>query len=73
LSIKQRLKALEGKANPPQPWLVLCVEERPSPGQLAEIGQAEKSGRHCIVFVGQGNTAWMAGSNAPPPPWERRQ
>lgn len=68
-TIGQRLKVLEQQRGN-APMLVLFVGDRPTPEQQGEIDMAIKTGRTMIVFVARGDTAWIAGSDMPPP-WEQ--
>ncbi|MDP2761267.1 MAG: hypothetical protein Q8O64_12875 [Sideroxyarcus sp.] len=70
-TIEQRLKALEQQQSD-APMLVLFVGDRPTPEQQAEIDKATKQGRMMIVFVAEGDRAWIAGCGKPAP-WDEQQ
>ena len=69
MSIKQRLTALERKAYPPHPWLILDINKRPTDEQQAEMDEAERTGRVAICFERSRDTAWIVGCGEPAP-WE---
>jgi len=68
MNIKHRLKALETKANQPQPWLILDIDNRPTDEQQSEIDEAKRTGRFTICFEKSLNWAYVPGNS--PAPWE---
>jgi hypothetical protein len=68
--LARRIKSLELLAHPKQPMLVMRCWERPDAEQLAQIAEAERSGRRVILFGGRYAWAWVSGDDAQRP-WEQ--
>lgn len=69
-TLNSRITALEQKTKNNTP-LVLFVGSRPSAAQQAEIDTAIQDGRTGLIFLKQGDTAWVVGAGVPP--WERQE
>lgn len=69
-TLNSRITALEQKSKNNLP-LVLFVDSRPSAAQQAEIDTAIQDGRTGLIFLNQGDTAWVVGEGVPP--WEQQK
>lgn len=69
MSNKHRVKLLEKRANPPQPWLILDIEGCPTEQQQAVMDEAKRTGRFTLCFEKSLNWAYVIGSGQPIP-WE---
>lgn len=65
-ALTKRLLNLERLANPKQPMLVMSCYERPDDEQLAQIEDAERSGRRVIVFGSRYAWCWISGAETKP-------
>lgn len=69
-TLNSRVTALEQKTKNNMP-LVLFVDNRPTAAQQIEIDRAILEGRTGIIFLKQGDTAWLVGEGVPP--WEQQE
>lgn len=68
-TLNSRIAALEQNTKNKMP-LVLFVDNRPTAAQQAEINTAIHDGRTGLIFLKQGDTAWVLGAGVPP--WEQQ-
>ena len=66
-TLNARLEALE-KSTDAAPMMTMQVNEMPTDEQAALIERCTRTGRRLMVFIENGNTAWMPGCGAAP--WE---
>ena len=67
MRLTDRLARLENAINT-APMMTLDVHTTPTPEQQATIDHCIRTGRRLMVFIENGNTAWMPGCGAAP--WE---